>query len=180
MQFPVLTSERLVLRQLEDSDKNEIFAIRSDEKMSEFIDRPKAQTVDDAVEFIKKVNEGITKNEILYWAISLKDNQKLIGTICLWNIPKDRSKAEIGFELLPDHQGRGIAQEAIKIVIDHGFGSMQLDLIEAMVAPGNIKSIKILEKFSFRREKDNPENNDKSKDKLEMVLYVLSKDKNWK
>ena len=56
--FPGLTTERLNLRQMKIQDENEIFALRSDERVQEFLDRPKAKIIDDARKFIEKINES--------------------------------------------------------------------------------------------------------------------------
>ncbi len=147
--FPTLTTERLTLRQLEIEDEKEIFEIRSDERISEYLDRPLYKTIDETREFIKKINDGIAENKWLYWALTLKNNPKLIGTICIWNISEDRSKAEIGFELLPDFQGRGLMQEAVAAVIEYGFKNMHLDFLEGEVDPSNFKSIALMERNGF-------------------------------
>jgi len=147
--FPTLTTERLILRQLKIEDQNEIFALRSDKRVNEFLDRTKADSVEDAINFIYKINTSIRDNEVLYWAITFKENIHLTGTICLWNISKENLTADIGYELLPDHQGKGIMQEAIAKVIDYGFEIIKLKAIDAEFAPGNTKSIKLLEKNGF-------------------------------
>src|SRR5688500_12404638 len=100
--FPNLTTERLILRQLEIQDENEVFALRSDKRVNEFLARPKPEVVEDARKFIEKINDQIAKNAGIYWAITLKNDNKLIGTICYWNIVKEHSRAEIGYELHPD------------------------------------------------------------------------------
>lgn len=148
-QFPTLTSERLFLRQLTLEDANEIFRLRSDESVNKFLDRPIATTIDDANQFIYKINDSIAKNELIYWAITLKNYFTLIGTICLWNISEDHTKAEIGFELLPDHQGKGIMREVLPIVIKFGFEIMKLNFIKGEVDPNNLTSIKLMEKNGF-------------------------------
>jgi len=147
--FPLLRTERLTLRQLTLEDDNEIFRLRSDESVNKFLDRPIAKTIDDAIQFINKINKGIRKNELIYWAIAFKNHLRLIGTICLWNISEDRTKIEIGFELLPDHQGKGVMQEVLPIVIKYGFETMKLSSIEGEVDPNNLKSIKLMEKNGF-------------------------------
>jgi len=147
--FPLLETERLTLRQLSLEDANEIFRLRSDKSVNKFLDRPIAKTIDDANQFINKINDSIAKNELIYWAITFKNHPKLIGTICLWNISEDRTKAEIGFELLPDHQGKGIMWEVLPIVIKFGFEIMKLDFINGEVDSNNLKSIKLMEKNGF-------------------------------
>jgi [ribosomal protein S5]-alanine N-acetyltransferase len=147
--FPGLTTERLNLRQMKIQDENEIFALRSDERVQEFLDRPKAKIIDDARKFIEKINDGIAKNEWIYWGITLKNESKLIGTICFWNISKEHFRAEIGYELHPDFQGKGIMQEAIIKVIDYGFEKIKFNSIVANLDPNNSKSIKLLERNGF-------------------------------
>src|SRR3990167_3457862 len=133
--FPLLETERLTLRQLSLEDANEIFRLRSDKSVNKFLDRPIAKTIDDANQFINKINDSIAKNELIYWVITLKNHPKLIGTICLWNISEDRSKAEIGFELLLEYHGKGIMQEVILKVIKYGFEEMHLRSIDGDVDP---------------------------------------------
>ena len=56
-----------------------------------------------------------------------------------WKISREYSKAEIGFELLPEHQGKGIMQEALPKIIEYGFKNMKLRTIEGEVDPNNLK-----------------------------------------
>lgn len=135
--FPNLTTERFTLRQLKIEDENEIFILRSDENIAKYLDRPRANSIDDARQFIQKINSSISKNELIYWAITHKDDEKLIGTICLWKISTGQSNAEVGFELLPDHQGKGVMQGVLPKIIDFGFKTIKLQLIEGEVAAKN-------------------------------------------
>jgi ribosomal-protein-alanine N-acetyltransferase len=147
--FPLLTTDRLILRQLILEDDNEIFLLRSDSEVNKYLDRPIAKTIDEARQFISKINNSIGKNELIFWAVCFKENPKLIATICLWNISEDTTTAEIGFELLPDYQGKGTMQEVLPIVIKYGFETMKLNSIEGEVDPNNSKSIKLMERNGF-------------------------------
>ncbi|MGE5518373.1 MAG: GNAT family N-acetyltransferase, partial [Candidatus Dadabacteria bacterium] len=129
--FPVLKTERLVLRQLKISDDKEIFALRSDDNINKYLDRKPAKSIDDARNFIQAINENIQRNASIYWAITLNGSDKLIGTICLFDFSNDNLKAEIGYELLPGFQGKGLMQEAAIKVIDFGIQHIGLNSIEA-------------------------------------------------
>ena len=144
-----VTTDRLILRQLKMDDDNEIFFLRSDERILKYLDIPAAVTIEDARKFIEKINYGINNNECTYWGIALKDQNKLIGTICIWNISMDRTTADIGYVLHPDFQGKGLMQEAIAKIIDYGFEIMKLKSIDADVDPYNSKSIQLLERNGF-------------------------------
>lgn len=168
--FPLLTTERLVLRQVKPEDDNEIFAIRSDERVNEFLDRPKCTSIEEARAFIDKISTGS-----FYWGITFKNDKKIIGTICFWNITKNEYKAEVGFELHPDFQGKGIMQEALSKIIQFGFSDIGLKLIEGWTTARNLHSIKILEKNNFKRDTD-AEDKYREKEELgNMVIFSLDK-----
>ena len=152
--FPHLNTERLVLRQLKPSDDYEIFALRSNISVNKHLERPITTSIQEAREFIEKINNGIANQDCLYWAISLNKDEKLIGTICYWNISLEEGTAEIGYELYPDHQGKGIMQEALSRVIRFGFENMKIITITAFPTRDNYKSVKVLEKNNFILEKD--------------------------
>ena len=147
--FPLLSTERLTLRQFTSEDENEIFFMRSDEEMNKYTGITKASSLDDARKHIEKINNNIRNNESIMWGIALKDNNKLIGSICLWNIEVEKNQAEIGYVLMPAFQGKGIMQEAVTCIIDHGFNAMQLDTITADLEADNTASIKLLERTGF-------------------------------
>jgi ribosomal-protein-alanine N-acetyltransferase len=155
--FPNLTTERFNLRQLTNDDANELFAIRSDESVAKYLDRPLAKSIEETRQFITRINNSIVNNESIYWVINYKNDPKLIGSICLWNISEDQLTAEIGFELFPAHQGKGIMREIVPVIIKYGFENMKLQTIEGEVDPDNLKSINIMVKngFTFNRKLEN-------------------------
>ena len=171
--FPLLTTERLLLRRIEESDVNEIFILRSDKNVMEFIDRPAAKSIEEAALFIQKTNDLIKNNEAIQWAITLKNDPKLIGTICIWNISKEHHRGEIGYVLHTDVWGKGIMQEALTEVINFGFKIVKLHSIEANVNPNNIPSIKLLERNKFTKEAYFKENIYYDGKFLDTVIYSL-------
>ena len=150
--FPALETERLRFRQLLMADALEVFQLRSDERVNKFLTRSEYQTRDEAGTFINKINRGIHNNEWIYWAITFKEVNKLIGTICLWNFEPENYRAEIGYELHPDHWGQGIMKEAMPAIISFAFSTIKLHSIEADVDPGNNQSVLLLEKNGFIKE----------------------------
>lgn len=169
--FPELFTERLHLRQLTLNDANEIFSLRADDRVNKYIDRPKAQSIDDATAFIDRINQGIANNESLYWAITKKRESNLIGTISLWNFSKEESKAEIGYELIPEHQGKGFMQEALGTAIEYVLGVLKIETIEAWTHSQNLASSKILERNGFKRNHEAESQN--KADLGECIIYRL-------
>ena len=147
--FPTLTTERLTLRQPLDSDAQQIFLLRSDTIVNKYLDRPPSETVEDALSFIRIVNENFKNNTSLYWAITQTDNEKLIGTICLFDFSDELKKCEIGYELLTDYQGQGIMNEALKKIIEFTFQTLGIETIDAFTHKENQSSTKLLQKYNF-------------------------------
>ena len=104
--FPVLKTSRLFLRRVTNEDENEIFFLRSDEGVNQYVDRPKPNSLEDARKHIEKVNNATDNNESIFWGIALAGKAKIIGTICLWNISTENDTAEIGFDLAPPSSDR--------------------------------------------------------------------------
>jgi|KBSSwiStaDraftv2_1062776.scaffolds.fasta_scaffold78908_4 ribosomal-protein-alanine N-acetyltransferase len=150
--FPELSTERLVLRQVNESDAEKIFSLRSDERVMQFIDRPVAVTIADALQYIERINNSLNAAEGITWAITLKEDPSLIGTIGFWRIEKEHYRAEIGYLLNHSFHRKGIMQEAMIVVLAYGFKIIKLHSIMANVNPANLASIKLLERNNFTRE----------------------------
>jgi ribosomal-protein-alanine N-acetyltransferase len=171
--FPVLTTSRLLLRRLNGDDAPRIFALRSNALVNKYLDRPLARSIDDAFDFIKKINLGIDTNQWIYWAINCKDEERLAGTICLWNFSDEEGKAEIGYELLPQYYGQGIMQEAVPMIIRYAFETLKLRKIEACTLDQNIHSVRVLERNHFKRDLDAGSKPDGEKEGNEEIIYSL-------
>jgi ribosomal-protein-alanine N-acetyltransferase len=158
--FPILTTERLTLRQLSIDDRQNIFALRSDKEINKYLDRQTSKTIEDAIDFINKINDNIKKNNSIYWVITLTKTKTFVGTICLFDFSNEKNSCEIGYELMTNFQRQGIMKEAAESVIDYAFQTLQLKKIIAFTHKGNQRSAKLLRKFNFiksvEEDKENP------------------------
>ena len=173
--FPVLTTDRLLLRRITEADVQEFYWLRNSEEVMKYIQLPKLESVEKAKERIKTLNEGTLKNEIINWAITLKGEQNLIGWILYKNIDLINHRAEVGYLLHPDYWRKGIVQEAITCVLDFGFTTLNFHSIEALVNPENEASIALLEKFGFILEGHFKENFYFDGQFLDTAVYSLLK-----
>ena len=147
--FPILTTPRLSLRQLSITDAPAIFVLRSNSEINQYLDRKPAGSLEDAEVFIRSVNESNEKKDSYYWGFTERGMDKVIGIVCLFQFAKDRLSAEIGYELLPAHQGKGLMQEAVAAVVAYGFQELGLESIEAFTHPENHRSVRLLERVGF-------------------------------
>tara|TARA_R110002012_G_C11674982_1_gene613582 strand:+ start:11535 stop:12056 length:522 start_codon:yes stop_codon:yes gene_type:complete len=161
--FNVIKTERLHLRKLKPSDWEAISYLRSDTDVNKFVKRPPAETQEKAMAFIDKISQAIDTNTSLYWVITEKDKDQMLGSISLWNFSEDRKTAEVGYDLNPISQGKGIMDESLKSIIRFGFNTLNLDNIEAYTQKNNSASINLLERNGFKlvvgkQDADNLEN----------------------
>lgn len=150
--FPVLQTERLLLRQIIKDDANEMFALRSNPEIMQYIPREMPKTIDDAIKHIEFMQGLLESGECINWAICLKEDNVLIGNIGYFRMQPENHRAEIGYMLGPEFQGKGIMQEALTKIIYYGFETMKLHSIEAVTDPENYASWGLLEKNGFIRE----------------------------
>ena len=83
------------------------------------------------------------------------DNQtgSLAGGISIGNIRRGVAQTgQIGYWMGEQFAGRGLMHEALLLVVDYAFVSLQLHRIEAACIPNNERSIRLLEKSGFKRE----------------------------
>ena len=173
--FPNLETKRLLLRQLENSDVKEVFALRSNPSTMKFIPRPLVTSDEEALEHIAMINAKIDNNEGINWAITMKENPKLIGIIGHFKIQPQNYRAEIGYMILPEYHGQGIVAEAIKEVVRYGFEEMNLHSIEAIIDPNNLASERVLQKNGFVKEAHILENEFFDGKFIDTVIYSLLK-----
>lgn len=169
--FPEIQSKNLLLREILESDCDAILYLRSDKEINKFIKRPenrKTKNLVDAKKFIQEIATNTKTNKSIAWGITLKDEPEIVGTICLWNFSQNNKTAEVGYDLKPKFQGKGIMSESLKSVLDYGFKNLNLDLIEAYTDNKNESSKMLLEKNNFKLLRDK-----KDEDNLDNLVYEI-------
>ena len=152
--FPGLETDRLVLRQHLTSDAEILYKLRSNPGVMKFMDIPMMTSQRQAKEFIDKVSRSFIDEKIPLWALSMKDDdaRRMIGYVGYIRHLEAHYRAEICYLLEPVYWGRGLMTEALHAALQYGFQQMALHSIEANINPANTTSIKLAEKFNFRRE----------------------------
>ena len=138
-----------------------------------YIPIPLAKTKEDAMAHIAMIDEKIENNEGINWAITFKDDPKLIGIIGHYRIKPEHFRAEIGYMLLPEYHGKGIITEAINETVNYGFEIMKPHSIEAVIDPENFASEKVLQKCGFVKEAHLKENECYEGRFFDTVIYSI-------
>lgn len=171
--FPILTTERLVLRKLRESDADEVLYLRSNKELMQYIPRPLQKNREDAKTLIQSNLELIQRNEAINWAITLKEEDKLIGMIGLFNVERENLRCEVGYLLHHNWHGKGVMAEALAAVLDYGFRVLKFHSVTALIDPANIASAKLLEKNNFTKDAYFKENIFYEGRFLDSIIYSL-------
>ena len=151
-EFPRLRTQRLLLRPITLADATEIYALRSNGRVSAFIARPPMPDRAEAERLVERVQQAYAQKQAISWAGELRDGGTLIGACGYNSIDHPNRHAEIGGELGTEYWGKGIAQEAFQAILEFGLGAMCLHTIEAKVAPANRSAVHLLEAYGFVKE----------------------------
>lgn len=175
--FPVLETERLILRQYTDSDSDAeaLFSFRSNPQAMHFVPRPLHQSTEDALKMIAQINDNIAANDSIGWAVQVKETARVIGSVSFHRIEKEHHRGEIGYMLHPDHWGKGLVTEAVRAIVDYGFRELNFHSIEAIIDPDNTASANVLNKLNFVKEAHFRENFMQNGRFTDTAIYSLLK-----
>lgn len=143
----ILKTARLVLRPQEEADASALFAILGDDEAMRFWSRPAISRQAVVEELLREQQAAMVQGLCRYWTID-RDGEP-VGSIDLSLIQE--SSAELGFLMRRDCWGQGLASEAVAMVIQYGFGALELTRLAAAVQTANLAAVRVLEKNRFLR-----------------------------
>lgn len=156
IQFPMLTTDRLFLREFSLEDAPAVFDILRREDVGAYLEIEPITTLNQAEERVRG-RMGLFKDKLgVRWAITLRSAPaRLIGSCGYFSVRRGTATVETGYELHPDYWRQGLITEALQAMIRYSFSDqalMPVHRIEALVVPENIPSIRVLEKLGFAQE----------------------------
>jgi ribosomal-protein-alanine N-acetyltransferase len=149
--FPVLTTRRLVLRELVPEDAADLFRFRSDAEEQRYNAVP-LRTVSEALALIDDLRAAYAARRQLQWGLTLREAPRVIGLLGFIAWERGHRRAEIGYDLARPLWGRGLGTEAVGALVRFGFERLGLNRIEAQTIVDNLASVRLLERLGFRRE----------------------------
>jgi len=149
--FPVLITDRIVLRELRKEDAADLLVFRGDAEEQRFNSVP-LQTLEESVALIEEVRGDYAAQTGVPWALTLKSSGRVVGLFGYHHWDHYHRRADIGYDLARELWGQGLATEALTAVIRFGFSDMQLNRIEAQTIADNEPSTQLLGRLCFARE----------------------------
>lgn len=147
--LPTLTTERLRLRALKPEDAKAIYDYQSDKSHFPHVDMAVYTAFSEAEVYIERMNSGVAAGKWIIWAIADQTDDRILGTLSIWNFDWEKRIAEFGYGLFPEARGKGYMREALAAARAYGFNVLKLDALEAYTAIVNKPSIQLLENQGF-------------------------------
>lgn len=149
MVLPLLTTERLLLRQRHEDDLPAILRMDLDPEVMRFLDGPRTDTVAHEKEVRERIHKDFGPG-LGYWSVFPRARaDHFLGYISLHTMP-DYAEVELGYRFCSAAWGQGFATEAGAACLDHAFRSLGLAEVVAVVDPENHESLRVIAKLGFR------------------------------
>lgn len=175
----MIETERVLLRPIESLDNEQVFSYRSDAETNKYQGFVPKE-LEEVNSFIAKNPAEINQPESWFqFVIIEKKSNTIIGDIGIHFIGDDGFQSELGCTLSKDFHGKGFANEAMKIILNYLFKSLNKHRIICSVDPKNSGSIKLLEKLNFRKEAHFKESLLINGEWTDDIIYALLKHE-WK
>jgi|ERR1700722_2601251 len=146
----LIQTERLLLRQWKEEDREPFYRMNSDPRVMEFM--PECLTRAESDSLVERIDEHFKKHGFGLFAAELREGRAFIGFVGL-AVPSFRAHftpcVEIGWRLAADYWGRGLATEGARAVVKYAFEALVLDALVSLTVPANARSRRVMEKIGM-------------------------------
>jgi RimJ/RimL family protein N-acetyltransferase len=147
-----LATRRLLLRPLRGADASALFGVFADPAVMRYWSTPPWASINQAQAMIDRDAQAMATGEHLQFGIERTGDGVLIGTCTLFALSEQCRRAEVGYALASHAWGQAYMDEALRALLNHGFGDMNLNRVEADIDPRNEASARSLERLGFQKE----------------------------
>ncbi|MGD7044774.1 GNAT family N-acetyltransferase [Jeotgalibacillus proteolyticus] len=152
-----MRGKSIYLRPFEESDAKELTELQTRNReffeMFSMLREDSFYTEKAQIERIKQFKQDRELDLTYQFGIFKNENDELVGTMNLFQVMRGSlQNAVVGYFLDQDHNGRGYATQAAKLLTAYAFEELKLHRLEAGVMPHNIGSLRVLEKAGFHKE----------------------------
>jgi RimJ/RimL family protein N-acetyltransferase len=147
-----LEGDRVVLRDWRDEDASALAPVCGEWDVCAFASVPWTYSEREALAWIERQRRKREAGTVLALAIQEPDDDRALGNVNLAGFDNDGREAAIGYWLVPEARGRGLATAAASLLIDWGLHTLDLVRIEFAILPGNLASQRIAERVGANPE----------------------------
>jgi len=138
-----LHTPRARLREVRLDDAEALLDIYGHPQGVRYLGRP-PQTMEQVQTRLQRMREDIDRGEAAFWVMTDPDADRALAYLGFFRWDAPHQTAELGYVLAPARWGQGLMREVLPVLVRHG--------LEARIDPGNVASIKLVERLGFKRE----------------------------
>lgn len=145
----MLEGEKIILRAMEPDDVNQLYLWENDTDFWQLSNTLIPYSKYFLYEFIAKSNNDLNIDKQLRLIICNKENKNTIGALDLFEYDSVNRRAGIGILIDKNHRNKGIANEAVELMIKHAFNTLNLHQLYCNIIENNIESLNLFTKLGF-------------------------------
>ena len=151
-QMPTLKTKRLTLRPMHPIDAEDMFDYARRDEVTKYLLWSSHKNISYTKDYLNYIQNRYALGDFYDWAVIDRESRRMIGTCGFTKIDTANNSAEIGYVLNPDFWGMGFAPEAVRKILEFGFGELGLHRIEARFMKDNKRSFRVMEKVGMTLE----------------------------
>ena len=171
--LPELHTPRARLREVRPDDAEALLDIYGHPEGVRYLGRP-PQTLEQVRTRLQRMRDDMDRGEAAFWVMTDPGADRALAYLGFFRWDAPHQTAELGYVVSPSRWGQGLMREVLPVLVRHGFEVLGLHRMEARIDPGNVASIKLVERLGFRPEgalRDRTLNSDGSRENL--LLFGL-------
>jgi len=143
---PILEGKRIVMRKITKSDAQDMYRYSQRLEVTKYLLWYPHESLLYTKRYLDEVMRQYKAHTFFDFAVVSRDDGRMIGTCGFTKLDPINHSCEIGYVISPDYWGRGIASEAVEMILRFAFCNLGLHRVEARYMPGNAASRRVMEK----------------------------------
>lgn len=143
---PVLDGEKITMRKITKADAQDMYLYSCKPEVTKYLLWNPHESYLYTKRYLDEVMRQYKAHNFFDFAVVCKDDGRMIGTCGFTKLDTINHSAEIGYVLSSDYWGKGIATEAVKMILRFAFCNLGLHRVEARYMPANLASRRVMEK----------------------------------
>jgi RimJ/RimL family protein N-acetyltransferase len=141
-----METERLILREWRDEDRDPFFALNSDPAVMEFLPAGTRADSDAAVE---RMIATQAEHGHCFWAVERKADGAFLGFCGPMPAREPLNEVELGWRLAREAWGHGYATEGARASLAWCWANLDTPTVMAITVPANLRSRRVMEKIGL-------------------------------
>lgn len=148
---PTFDTKRLRVRPWRKSDLAALHALYGDPVNLRYWSVPANARLEDTRKQMRW-HTAYKPNWYVMWALEEKKSKRVIGMVNYHHRFMHQKRVDVGWLILPSHQGKGLTTEAMRPLLHHLFDTLGIHKVEALIVPANKASQALARRLGFRKE----------------------------